>query len=101
MFERVSNYVSFVLVALAVAGLVFRATLYWRLPVNPNEAYGVADVLELLVFGVMLSLSAVSTVLALILGVMRRYRVAIRVFVIAVITPMVFYLLHPLVPKLI
>ncbi len=100
MLEKISNITAGLLIVLALTGLVFRATLYWRLPVAPGEPVGIADVLELFGYLLILALSALSIILALVVALRRRYATAIRVSMIAVLTPLAFYLLHPLVPRL-
>jgi hypothetical protein len=54
--------------------LVYRATLYARLPLAPGDPYGIADILELVFWVVLVGTSTASALIgALLLGV-RRWR---------------------------
>jgi hypothetical protein len=72
--RRVAAAVVALQVGLIVLGLVFRALVYPRLGVAPGDAYGVGDVLELLIASALLVASAGALVAALVLGVARPLR---------------------------
>jgi hypothetical protein len=48
--ERVGRFALVICLALALFGLIFRSTLYWKIPVEPGDPYGFGDVLEYLVW---------------------------------------------------
>ncbi len=53
--------------ALSVTGLVYRATLYWKIPVAPGDPYGLADIIELLFYFGILASSGVTMVFAFLI----------------------------------
>src|SRR5688500_9246518 len=59
---------------LVAAGLVFRATLYARLPVAPGEPYGIGDVIELLLYYAVLGGSAIAVCMAAVVAVVPALR---------------------------
>jgi hypothetical protein len=61
-------------VFLLLAGWLYRATLYWKIPVASGEPYGLGDVIELLINFVLLGSSALTLVVALVFAVVRRLR---------------------------
>jgi len=92
------------LLLLVFAGLIFRATLYWTLPINPEDAYGVADVLELVIFFTILAMSGVNIIIGLLMLMVpswRDVRLAIIALIVSLIMPPVFFMLHSIVPKLV
>ena len=91
------------LVLLVLAGLVFRATFYWTLPVNPGDAYGVADVLELVIYFTILVMAGSNIILGLLLLMIptwRDVRLAIISLIVSVLIPPLYFMLHSLVPRL-
>ena len=59
---------------LIVLGLVFRALVYPRLGVAPGDAYGVGDVLELLIGAALALASLTALAAAVVLAVVRSLR---------------------------
>ena len=91
------------LVLLVISGLVFRATFYWTLPVNPGEAYGIADVLELVFYFTILAMAGLNIILGLLMLMIpnwRDIRLAVISLIISLIMPPLFFMLHTLMPRL-
>ena len=85
-------------------GLIFRATLWWVIPVAPNEPYGLGDVIELAIYFLILAIAAFSLLWALALFVIpaiRDLKLGVILFVVSVGSPVAYYFLHTLVPKLV
>jgi len=61
-------------VLLGALGLLFRATLYWSLPVAPGDPYGIADVIELLNGYLLMGLSCALIPVGLVLIIKRSVR---------------------------
>lgn len=88
---------------LAVGALLFRATVYWRLPPVGGAAYGTGDVIDLglamLVF-VVGGLCAVTGVAISFLGDKADKRYAYQAFFVGVVSFIAYDWLHPHVPRL-
>jgi hypothetical protein len=101
--KKVSVTLEIVTVALAILALVFRATLYWLIPGAPGEAYRLGDVLD---FGLMVLLfftGAVCAGLGVVLsmrGNELEQRLAFRPVLIGICSFVIYYLVHPHVPRL-
>ena len=96
-------FTSATLVLLVAFGLLFRATLYWKIPVALGEPAGGGDIIELLIFFGVLSFSALSLLLSIVLFSIPPWRdrtLAIILLLLSVISAPAYYLLHPLVPRL-
>lgn len=90
-------------VLLLLAVLVFRATLYWHLPVAPGEPYGIADLLEFLLGLCLLFFAALAIGLGVILILDRRLglrRHGVLLLIVGIASAAAAMLLHPLVAKL-
>lgn len=90
--------------AMALGALLFRATLYWVIPVTDGEPYGLADVID---FGLGLVLFLVCTVCAAT-GVLlsfrqdpEEHRLAFRPVLVGILSFLAYYFLHPHVPRLV
>lgn len=90
--------------ALAVAALCFRATLYWLLPPNPGEAYGRGDVVDfalgLLLFFVSCLCAASAVALSMRGDHATDQHLAFRPAVVGITTFVLYYFVHPYVPRL-
>ena len=88
---------------IVVWALLFRATLYWKLPPASGEPYGTGDVLDfafaILLFGVC-CLCAMAGVAISLLGDQGDKRFAYQAFFIGVVSFFAYDLLHPYVPRL-
>ncbi len=95
-----SKYTSIFLVCVALVGLLFRATLYWKIPVEAGEPAGFGDVIELLLYFLILGASGVVLLLSALVALFKNYKSAFKVFIVGVVTPIAYYLLHSSVPRL-
>ena len=87
-----------------VMALVFRATLYWTIPVADGEPKGGGEILEVLLFLGLLTTSALAVLVAILLAVVpaiREARLAVRLGLVALFSPVAYWVLHPLVPRLV
>jgi len=71
ILDRTGRVVLGLALAWWLLGLMFRAFFYASLPVSPGEPYGIADVLELFHFGVLLLLCGALAVLGVMIAVLR------------------------------
>lgn len=88
---------------LAGGGLLFRGTLYHRLPVAAGDPYGLGDIIELLIYFVLIGTSLCTLLLALVVIARPawRDRLCITILLGAALLPLpVYYLLHAHVPRL-
>lgn len=99
--------VAFIVSALPVLflllALAFRATFYWSIQVPEGEPKGGGEILEFLLLAVLLISCGIATFFALIVAAVpcvRDLRLAARTGAIAVASPAIYFLLHPLVPRL-
>ena len=103
-FIKISSlFAASTLLLLVLFGLIFRATFYWTLPINPGDAYGIADVLELVIYFAILAMAALTmlfAVLMLIVPAWRDIRIAIISLIVSLIMPPLYFMLHSFVPKL-
>lgn len=93
--------VSRLALGLAVLGLAFRSLIWGSWLPEPGDPYGLADVLELLIFYALVALCAVCVVLGMIVALRTKARPASlggRLLAIGLLTPVVYYFLHPLMP---
>ena len=59
---------------LVCGGWLYRATLYWRIPVAPGDPYGLGDVIELLIYLALLGSSASILGIALVFMLVPTFR---------------------------
>lgn len=101
--KRFSVSLEIAVVALAVLALLFRATLYWLIPVAEGEPYGLADVLD---FALMVLLFITSSLCAgvgvwlSIRGDELAQRLAFRPVLVGICSFVIYYLIYPHVPRL-
>ncbi len=87
---------------LVSGGLLFRGTLYHRLPVAPGEPYGLGDIIELLFYFTLIGTS-LCTLLAALVCIARsawRDRIGITVLLGATLLPLpAYYLVHAYITR--
>ena len=91
------------LVLLVLFGLIFRATLYWTLPISPGEPFGLADILELFIYFTILGMAGLLILFALLMLTVpawRNIRLAIIALIVSLIMPPLYFMLHAVVPRL-
>lgn len=84
--------------SLAIAGLAFRSLVWASWVPYPNEPYRTSDILELLVLGVLLVLCGTCVLVGGLLVVTRRG--GVRLLATGILVPVVYGILHPLLPTL-
>lgn len=89
---------------LALLGLAYRATLYWRVPVAPGDAHGLVDVIDLGLGVVLFLTCSIGGLLALsgliyprLLGATQ----GVRLMLACLASFGAYWLLHPHMPRLI
>ena len=97
----ITKYTTMLLVCLTLLGLLFRATLYWLIPVEPGQPAGFGDVIELLIYLPIISMASLVLLLSVVAAFLKNYGGAIRVFLVGVASPLAYYFLHSYVPRLI
>lgn len=103
VIRRISTSLEVLAIFLAVLGLVFRSTLYWSIPVSGNEAYGLADVLELLIAVILLGICLIGVLMSLALSSKPRLQPriqSIQLLVICLVSFGSYWFIHPLMPRL-
>jgi hypothetical protein len=100
IITKISKWLAIYLICLAFAGLAFRATLYWQIPVEAGDAYSFGDILELHIYLILLVSAALVFLCSILLTLLKNYKAAVWIFLVSVITPFCYYLLHPIVPRL-
>ena len=91
------------LVVLTLA-FIFRATFYWLIPVANGEPKGGGDIIEVLLFILLLGSCLLSVLFSALLAAVPKIRnnsYAIQLLLIGVGTPLIYLLVHPLVPRLV
>ncbi len=91
-------------VAIAIIGLLYRSTVYWLIPVAPGEPYGFGDVLDfgfavILIFSV--GLTVIISLLLMVLWKRKNKKTALNIWVVSVVATVVYYLLYPILPRLV
>ncbi len=101
--HRISVSLEIASVGLAILGLLYRATLYWQIPVASGEPYGLGDVLDLgfmvLLFVVAAGCAATGVWLSAS-GDAAARRLAFRPVLIGILSFVIYYFVHPAVPRL-
>jgi hypothetical protein len=90
--------------ALAFAGLLFRSTVYWAIPVQPGDAYGFGDVLDLLLYFAVTGMALVATALGLLLVVatsLGNRRLGLWLAAVGLGCIVAYQPLHSLMPRLV
>ena len=101
--QRAARVLEATAVSLAIGALLYRATAYWLFIPAPGEPYGVGDVIDfalaMLLFAVC-GLCAAAGVASSMSGDGKEQHLAFRPAVIGITSFVVYYFLHPHVPRL-
>lgn len=104
MTKRLAGVLEKTAIGFALWSLFYRATLYWKLPAEPGQNYGLGDLLDLL-FALLLFLiclfCAGTGVAISILGEKDDKPLAYKAFFIGLLSFLSYDLLHPYIPRLI
>jgi hypothetical protein len=101
--KRLSRALEIVVVLFAVAALGYRASVYWLLPVKAGEPYGLGDIIDFAIAMLLFFISILCAVSAVALSVKAQGRdqhLAFRPAVVGITTFVVYYFLHPHLPRL-
>jgi len=88
---------------LVCGGLLYRATVYESIPVAPGDPYGLGDVLELLLYFILIGSSALTLLTALVLSVvpsLRNWRAVAALIGAGLLALPVYFLLHSYAARL-
>jgi len=96
IIKKLSKYTAVTLICIALLGLLFRKTLYWQIPVAADNPYGLGDIIDLLFYFAVLGFSGLLILCSFAQAWFKDYKIALSLFLIAIITPTTFYLLHGL-----
>ena len=101
--QRAARLLEVASVALAIAALLYRATVYWSFAPAPGEPYGLGDIIDfalaLLLF-LVCGLCAAAGLASSMSGDGSEQHLAFRPAVIGITSFVAYYLLHPHVPRL-
>jgi len=87
--------------ALAILGILFRSLIWASWTPYPGDPYGIADILELLIFAALFGLCALAilaAVLILLVPNWRDLRVAFQLLAIGTLLPLCYYFAHANIP---
>lgn len=104
IIRRIYQVLAFAPLIILVLAFLFRATLYWSIPVADGEPKGGGDVLELLLFMLLLGSCLLCLLFSCVMAVFPKIRNktdSIKLLVIGLGVPLVFWFLHPLIPRLV
>ncbi len=90
-------------VALSCAGLLFRATIYWTIPIAEGDPYGFADILEVFIYFGVVMLSGLTILCSLVLCFVppcKDVKLGIKIFIAGLGSLAAYLGLHQYVPKL-
>lgn len=102
--NKLGKFLAITMVLLVIVALIFRATLYWWLPVAPAEAAGGGDIIELFLFFGILIVATITMLIGLLLMFVPAWqdmRLGLVVLIISVVSPPMYFMLNNLVPKLV
>jgi len=97
---KITAFFAIALVVLALLGLLFRATLYWKIPVVSGEPAGLGDIIEMLFYFAVMGVAGLVIAFSVIVALLKNYRGAIRAFLVGVVTPVAYYFLYSYMPRL-
>jgi len=91
-------------VGLALAALIYRASLYWMLPAPEGKTYGTGDVIDFVLGMILFLLSGLCAAAAVGMSVTAegaQQQLAFRPAVVGITSFVIYYFLHPYVPRLV
>lgn len=94
MLDRINRAVLIVLTVCSVSGLLYRTTIYRKIPVGHGDAYGLGDVIDLIFLAIVVSLLGVIFLLSLLMVCVRQYSQAIRKLLLGILITLLYYLMH-------
>lgn len=101
--KSISQVLQTAAIVVAITGLIYRATVYWTLPLPPGATYGTRDIIDFL-FALALflicTLCTVSGVAISAVGNNIDKGMAFRAVLVGVITFLAFEFIHDRLPRL-
>ena len=104
IIRRIYQVLAIVPFVILVLALLFRATLYWSIPVADGEPKGGGDILEVLLFLILLGSCLLSILFSAFIAVVpkiRNHTYSMKLLLIGIVVPLVYWFIHPWVPRLI
>ena len=101
--KRGSAYLETSALVLAVGALLFRATIYWRMPIELGAEYGVGDIIDFVLGFVLFIICGLCAGAGVALSAMQHpeaQQSAYRPILIGITSFVVYYFVHPYVPRL-
>ena len=102
--HRLARVLARACIALAVLGLLYQAALYGMAPSRTGESYGSGDPSVLFWLAALLVLAGVTVMFGAVIAFVPRLRdtrLAVRLWLAAVLAPAAYYFLHPLVARIV
>jgi hypothetical protein len=90
-------------VLLFIGGLVFRAMVYWRLPIAAGDPYGIADIVEYGLYMILLVAAVAAFLLGAVLVIVRKLglaRIGVALIVVSAVATLAYSPLHTFVARL-
>ena len=87
-----------------VLAFIFRATLYWTFSVADGEPKGGGDIIELILFLLLLGTCFLSILYAGLIAVIPKLRnssYSLNLLIIGIFVPLAFWFIQPLIPRLV
>lgn len=101
MFEGIIRFIGFFAVTLTIIGLAFRSTLYWLIPVMPDEPVGLGDIIELIILYALFGIGIFLIVASALLVMFKKINPALKAASIGLLSPLFYYIIHSYMPKLV
>jgi len=101
--KKLSFYLEISALVLALGALLFRATLYWVIPVAEGEPYGLGNLIDFALAMALFVLGVTCAAAGVWLSFRKDpddHRLAFRPVLVGIVSFVGYYFLHPHVPKL-
>jgi len=101
---RIYQVLAITPLVILVLTFAFRATFYWSIPVADGEPKGGGDVIEILLFLLLIGSCILSILFSALLAVIPKIRnntYSLKLLIIGVLIPLVFWVIHPFIPRLV
>ena len=103
LIKQGSVYLETIAMVLAIGALLFRATIYWKMPIEPGAGYGVGDIIDFVLGFVLFIICGLCAIAGVALSAMQHpeaQQSAYRPILIGITSFVVYYFVHPYVPRL-
>jgi len=102
--RRIYQTLAFTPAVIMVLAFIFRATLYWSFSVADGEPKGGGDVIEIILFLLLLGSCFLSVLYAALLAFVPKLRnksYSFNLLIIGIFVPLVFWFIYPFIPRLV